>query len=107
MCIRDSPRARVFVDNNTPPGSPEAMEVENIELPSTSRQKESGKKLARQNRETKNKEIKKLQEKLKNAQQKYLTYKSRLSRLKKKNLSKQPADDTPRKVVDDLLKGIK
>ena len=76
-----------FVDNNTPQGSPEAMEVENIELPSTSRQKESGEKLARRNHETKNKEIKKLQEKLKNAQQKYLKYKSRLSCLNKKNLT--------------------
>lgn len=54
-----------FAETNTPPCSPEPQQG-NVQ-PSTSRQQDTGKKLARKNRDIKNKRIKELEEKLKKA----------------------------------------
>ncbi|XP_039300411.1 glutamic acid-rich protein [Nilaparvata lugens] len=51
-----------FVVSNSPPSTPESQ-IEIIQ-PSTSRQQECGKKIARKNREIKNQKIKQLQKKL-------------------------------------------
>lgn len=96
-----------FSPPETPPEGSSPVIEEDVYQPSTSRQKDSGKKVARKNRENKNKEIKKLKEKLKNAERKVLKYKSRMHRLKENNkvLKNCCYPDTPNKVVDELLKG--
>lgn len=55
---KDNENMEEFIESNTPPQSPEAMEVHNAMQPSTSRQKESGRKISRQNRDRKTKKLK-------------------------------------------------
>lgn len=89
-----------FVERNTPPSSPEP----HVEMPQPrrSRQQDSGKKLARKNREKKNKQIKELQEKLEKANSRVNKYKKRLSRLQQSHKK-----DTPRKKVAKIIRGLK
>lgn len=63
-----------YIESNTPPGTPESQ-PEIIQPSSTSRQQEYGRKIARKNRESKNKKIKELQEKLEKANSKVNKYK--------------------------------
>lgn len=93
-CIAE---ARVFVDSNTPPSTPESEIVQ----PGPSRQQDSGKRRARKNREIKNKIIKELEEKLEKANLKVNKYKKRLSRL-----SQSQKQETPRKKVAKIIKGL-
>lgn len=94
-----------YLDDNTPPVSPRPESFNDLGqearvTPTTSRQAEQGRRLARRNREELKREIERLNEKVESYRRTTEKYKKRYFRYKKKNSN----PNSPTKKVEELMK---